>query len=188
MLRAGLEAFSAKGFHGASMRTIAAEADTTLSNLYNYFPSKAYLLSQVLTDTATDLQELLESRLAETGDAAAAQLDALVAGYVDFIVRSPKASIVAISEIRYVEGEQRSEVTAIRDSTETLFRDVVERGRVSGEFATPFAKEAARAVVSLCSSLSNWYRNDGPLGRDDIVERYSSFARGLVGAGSADPR
>lgn len=34
VLQAGLAAFSSKGFNGASMRDIANEADTSLSNLY----------------------------------------------------------------------------------------------------------------------------------------------------------
>lgn len=182
MLGAGLEALSANGFHGASMRAIATAANTSLSNLYNYFPSKSYLLAQILMDTATELLERLR-RAAEAADGQPAeQLDALVAAYVDFIVDRPQASVVGISEIRYVEGDQRDEVTEVRDRIEDLFREVIGRGSRADEFATPYPREAARAVTSLCSSLSTWYRSDGRLGRDEIVARYAAFARGVVGA------
>lgn len=185
VLEAGLEALSGSGFHGASMRLIATAADTSLSNLYNYFPSKAHLLAEILMTTATDLHDrLADARTSATGGPSR-ELDALVGAYVDFIVDQPRASVVGISEIRYLEGVQRDEVTAVRDSTEQLFREVIARGTEVGEFATPFPREAARAVVSLCSSLSVWYRSDGELDRDAIAQRYASFARGLVGAGVA---
>lgn len=182
VLGAGLEALSENGFHGASMRAIATAANTSLSNLYNYFPSKSYLLAQILMDTATELLERLHGAVGTADGQPVEQLDALVAAYVDFIVDRPQASVVGISEIRYVEGDQREEVTEIRDRIEELFRTVVDRGSETGGFATEYPRDAARAVTSLCASLSTWYRNDGRLGRDEIVARYAAFARGVVGA------
>jgi AcrR family transcriptional regulator len=181
VLAAGLEAFSAKGFNGASMRDIASAASTSLSNLYNYFPSKSYLLAQLLLDTGSDLYARLDKALTQAQPDPSSQLAALVAAYVDFIVERPQASIIGISEIRYLEGDQREDVTGVRDATEDLFGDVIRRGCASGAFATPYPKEAARAVVSLCAALSGWYRPEGALGRDDIVARYVEFSHGIVG-------
>lgn len=175
--------FSAKGFNGASMRDIATEAGTSLSNLYNYFPSKGYLLAQVLLDTGTELFERLRTAVEAAGDDAAEQLAAAVGAYVGFITDRPQASIVGISEIRYLDGPAREDVTAVRDRTEKIFRDILEQGVGQGRFGTGFPRDAARAIVTMCAGMSNWYRPDGPLGREGLTARYVDFAVGIAHGG-----
>lgn len=185
VVQAGLTVFSTKGFNGASMRDIATEAKTSLSNLYNYFPSKSYLLAQVLLDTGTELFERLQAAVAAVdegaGDDAAQQLAAAVDAYVGFIVDRTQASIVGISEIRYLEGPARVEVTAVRDQTEDLFRGILSRGAEQGRFKTAYPRDAARAIVTMCAGMSNWYRPEGPLGRAELTARYVEFGLGIAG-------
>jgi TetR/AcrR family transcriptional regulator, cholesterol catabolism regulator len=182
VLQAGLVAFSAKGFNGASMRDIANEANTSLSNLYNYFPSKTYLLAQLLLDTGTDLYERLRQSVSSVDGGPVKRLAAAVEAYVGFIVDRPQASIVGISEIRYLEGPSRSEVTAVRDRTEDLFRAILFEGAASGDFATGYPRDAARAIVTMCSAMSNWYRPEGPLGHAELAARYVEFSLGIARA------
>jgi AcrR family transcriptional regulator len=181
VLQAGLAAFSTKGFNGASMRDIANEAGTSLSNLYNYFPSKTFLLAQLLLDTGTDLYDRLEAAVAGAEPQPAAQLAAAVTGYIGFIVDRPQASIVGISEIRYLEGPSRTEVTEVRDRTEQLFRRILAAGTAAGTFSTPYPADAARAIVTMCSAVSNWYRPDGRLGQEELAQRYVEFSLGIAG-------
>lgn len=182
MLQAGLAAFSTKGFNGASMRDIATEAGTSLSNLYNYFPSKTFLLAQLLLDTGTDLYDRLEAAVAQAELQPAAQLAAAATSYIGFIVDRPQASIVGISEIRYLQGPSRTEVTEVRDRTEQLFRRILAAGNAAGTFSTPYPADAARAIVTMCSAVSNWYRPDGRLGQEELATRYVEFSLGIAGA------
>lgn len=48
IIRAARKEMLAKGFKGASLRSIAAKAGVSLSNIYNYFRSKDDILSEVL--------------------------------------------------------------------------------------------------------------------------------------------
>lgn len=48
--------FLEKGFEHASIRTIAAKAQTSKSNLYNYFPDKDALFSAVLASAVDQIQ------------------------------------------------------------------------------------------------------------------------------------
>lgn len=181
VVSAGLEVFSRQGFHGTSMRDIASAAGTSLSNIYNYVPSKTDLLAEVLHETASDLLARLEHSVAAAGQSPASRLEALVRSYVDFIVDGPAASFVGISEIRYLAGEQRSAVVAVRDQVERLFTDTVTAGCAAGEFGTGYPRDAARAVIGLCTALSGWYQPGGDLDRVDLADRYAGFALGLVG-------
>ena len=182
VVQAGLAAFSANGFNGASMREIAAEAQTSLSNLYNYFPSKTYLLAQILLDTGTDLRERLYAAVEAATDSPTERLIAAVEAYVGFIVDRPLASVIGISEIRYLGGPARTEVTEVRGGTDELFRRILREGSEAGEFRTEFPREAARAIVTMCAAMSTWYRPDGAFGREELSRRYIQFSLGIAQA------
>lgn len=55
MLLAARDAFAARGYSGASMRTIAADAGVTAMALYHYAPSKAALFERVWGDSVEAL-------------------------------------------------------------------------------------------------------------------------------------
>lgn len=180
VIDAALQVFAERGFHGASMRGIAGVARTSQSNLYNYFDSKDGLLAYVLETTAREIAETLEAAAALAGPDSSAQLAAAVGAYVRFVIEKPRASTVGITEFRYLAGSDREAVLAERDRTEAVFRQIVEHGMASGDFAVLDAGFATRAVVTLCNSMSAWYRPGGRLTPDDVIARQADLALGLV--------
>lgn len=52
--------FLNKGFKGASMRTIANKANTTLGNIYNYFENKEAILEAVMGHVPEAIEEMME--------------------------------------------------------------------------------------------------------------------------------
>lgn len=54
--------FLKKGYRGTTTREIAREADVTLSNLYNYFPSKDDLFRKLLKPATDALETMLDER------------------------------------------------------------------------------------------------------------------------------
>lgn len=54
------EEFLVKGFEKASIRTITSKAQTSKSNLYNYFKDKDYLFRAVLEPTVSEIETGLE--------------------------------------------------------------------------------------------------------------------------------
>lgn len=179
---AALEVLSAKGFHGASTREIATAAGTSLSNLYNYFGSKSAILEFVLEDTARTLADALEEAVLDAGESPTARLELAVRAYVDFIVAKPRASVVGITEFRYLEGEYRAEVVAQRDRTESVFRSAIADGAAAGSFDVRNIGSAMRGVVTLCNSMSTWYRPDGGLSPAELADMQVDLVFGLVRA------
>ncbi|NMI01399.1 TetR/AcrR family transcriptional regulator [Pseudonocardia acidicola] len=182
ILNAALEAFGEKGFNGASMRDVARGAGTSLSNLYNYFPSKSHLLAEVLRRANDELYSRTRTAVEQAGDAAAARLRDAVRAYVGFVVDFQTAALVAISEIRYLDGDERERVVAARDSTQAIFEQIVAAGAGNGEFRTPYPADAARSIVSMCSAVSTWYRPGGRLSRGQLAEQHARYALALVEA------
>ena len=55
--------FLLHGYEGASMRVIAKKANTTLGNIYHYFPNKEAILSAILEEPLQGMHELVEGHL-----------------------------------------------------------------------------------------------------------------------------
>lgn len=182
VLNAALVAFAESGFHGTSMRTIAMHAGTSLSNLYNYYPSKAYLLAFVLENTAKMLADRLEDAVEASLPGAVARLSSAVSAYVQFIVDQPKSSLIGITEFRYLEGDLRSSVAKERDRTELLFKALVDDGVAEGTFIVDDPAMTRRTLVVLCNSMSTWYRADGRLSTEQLQQTQINLALGIVRA------
>lgn len=179
---AALECFAEKGFHGASMRLIATAANTSLSNLYNYYPSKSDLFFAVLKRANDKLLRRVEGTIASARATPTERLRAGVRAYVAFAVEDPQAATVALSEFRYLEGELWEQLRGERGKTQAHFLDIIEEGVATGEFATTRVHESARAILLLCATIANWYRPDGARSPEAIAEIQADFALLLVEA------
>lgn len=182
ILNAALNAFGAKGFNGASMRDVAKGAGTSLSNLYNYFPSKSQLLAEVLRHANDELYARIRRAVENAGDDASSRMREAVRAYVGFVVDHQVATVVATNEVRYLEHDDRQRLVAERDATQALFEDIVEQGIASGEFRTPYGQDAARAILSMIGAVASWYRPDGRLSRGQLAEQQARYALAMLEA------
>jgi AcrR family transcriptional regulator len=180
ILNGALRAFGEQGFNGASMRDIARLASTSLSNLYNYFPSKSHLLAVVLEQANSELYSRVVRALDGAGPDAAARLSEAVRAYIGFVVDHQLAMVVSATEIRYLDGPERTRLVAKRDATQELFEQVVTEGLDTGRFRTPYGADVARSILSLCAGVSFWYRVDGRLSRDQVAEQHVRYALAMV--------
>ena len=68
IVEAAIEEFAEKGYARGSLRRIAEEADTKMSNIYNYFRSKEDLFGYLVGDFYVEVQTLFAG-LVRAGDA-----------------------------------------------------------------------------------------------------------------------
>ncbi|MEV0088719.1 TetR/AcrR family transcriptional regulator [Saccharopolyspora sp. NPDC050642] len=182
ILNAAIQAFGTKGFNGASMRDVAKGADTSLSNLYNYFPSKSKLLAAALRHANLELQNRVLDAIDLAGDDAPSRLREAVRAHVGFVVDHQVATLVATNEVRYLAPEDRAALVTDRDATQAAFERIVAQGAAEGSFRTPYANDAARAILSTVAAIASWYRTDGPLSRGQLAEQYARYALALLEA------
>ncbi|MCP9493660.1 MAG: TetR/AcrR family transcriptional regulator [Pyrinomonadaceae bacterium MAG19_C2-C3] len=62
---AAKELFITRGFHATSMRDIAARADTSLGNLYNYYRTKEGILESIIARYQTTIDARLQEMFAD---------------------------------------------------------------------------------------------------------------------------
>ncbi|MDL5159907.1 TetR family transcriptional regulator [Actinomycetospora termitidis] len=182
ILNAALDAFGTAGFHGASMRDVAKRAGTSLSNLYNYVPSKSRLLAEVLRRANDELAARLRAAVDDAGDDAVSRLREAVRAYIRFIVEHQVAMVVSTNEVRYLTGADRASLVAERDATQAVFEGIVAQGVAEGAFRTPYPDDAARTVLTALGAVAGWYRPDGRLSRGQLAEQQARYALALLEA------
>ncbi|GGO71436.1 TetR/AcrR family transcriptional regulator [Nocardioides deserti] len=182
VLDAALERFAEQGYHGTSIRDLAAEAGLSVPGVYHHYRSKQEILLALMMAVMDELLERSAAALADAPDDPSAQFDALVESLLRFHMFRRRQAFVGSSEIRSLVPENRQRYVERRDEQQRMLDRVVVAGTASGVFGTPYPEDAARAVASLCVGVASWYREDGPLTPDELVARHLVLARGLVQA------
>lgn len=180
IIDAAREEFAEQGYGAASIRNIAQRAELSLSALYYYYASKQELLAAILDADCAAYFEACDKALASAGESATEQLCALVEGTVRFRSEHPAKSSVLLTEARSLSEEHTAlhRQTAARASGR--FRDIIEAGISSGEFATRQPEDARRAIIAMCNAVSQWFDPSGPDSVDEVVSRYRALAMLLV--------
>lgn len=171
-----------KGYDGASIREIASRAGLSVPGLYHHYPSKQALLVGLTNAVMRELLDRSHAAVAEAGPTPGERFDAVIESLLRFHMYRREQAFVASRETRSMEPESRKAYIALRDEQQEMLDDIVREGVAAGLFRTPFPEDASRAVVTMCVAVSTWYREDGPLSPDELVERYLAIARSTVGA------
>lgn len=180
ILDAAVTLFTRVGYHGASMRDIAGEADVTVASIYYHFKSKQEILQQIMVGILTEVIAETRASILAAENRPAAQLDALVRCWVLFHIRRQAEATIGASEIRSLDEEGLTRIVALRDEQENIFRSVVNRGVDEKAFHTPFPNEASRAIISMSRSIVGWYHLGGPISPQDLAAEYSELALSMV--------
>lgn len=180
VLEAALGRFAEQGYHGTSIRDLAADAGLSVPGVYHHYRSKQEILLALMMAVMDELLERSAAALASAPEDPSARFDALVESLLRFHMVRRRQAFVGSSEIRSLAPENRRRYVARRDEQQRMLDRVVGEGAADGVFRTPYPEDAARAVASLCVGVASWYRDDGPLTPDELVRRHLELARGLV--------
>ena len=181
LLAGALECFMEHGYHGTTIRQVAARTGLSVPGLYHHYPSKHALLVALASSAMADLWTRSQQALAEAGPSVSDQFDFLVECLVLFHARRRGLAFIAFSEIRSLDEQARAEHIAARDRQQRLMDTVVSRGVDEGIFHTPYPWEASTAVITMCTGVAQWFRPEGKLSAEDLAVRYRVLAAGTVG-------
>ena len=184
LIAAAVEVMAVHGYHGSSVRDIAAAAGTSPAVLYHHFSSKHALLATILDRGMDVLIAATEEALDAAGHDPADRLSSIVGAHVRIHLSSQRESLLGNSELRSLEPAARALIVAKRDVQQRIFDRVVRDGVRRGVFRTAFPGEAARVITSACTAVAAWYRPGGPLSGAAIVDRYRAIALDTVGHSS----
>ncbi len=181
VLAAALACFVEHGYHGTTIRQVAARAGLSVPGIYHHYSSKHALLEAIAQRAMADLFQRSEAALAEAGPGVEERFRLLIECLVLFHAHRSEQAFIAASEIRSLRDDARAAHIAARDRQQRLLTEVVNDGVAAGVFSTPFPAEAARAVITMCTGVAQWYRSAGALSPEELAARYVVIARGSMG-------
>jgi AcrR family transcriptional regulator len=182
ILKAAIAVMAEHGYHGTSVRDIAERAELSPAAIYYHFTSKQDVLATIMERGIERLLMRTRTALAEAGEAPQDRLCAIVEVQVLFHLESQGATLLGTSELRALDEPLRGKHKAKRLQQQRLFDQVVGEGVAQGAFTTALPREAARAIVVMCTGVASWFSPRGKLSRDQVVQRYQRLALDMVGA------
>lgn len=177
-----LDAFVELGYHGASIRDVAQRAGLSVAGVYHHQPSKQHLLVELLDLTMEDLLHRCRTARAE-GDGPVERFIKLVECLALYHTHRRELGFLGASEMRSVEQPHRDRIAATRRTVQHMVDDEALEGSRRGLMGTPLPREAARAVVTMCTALPQWWSPGGGRSSPEVVARqYVDFGLDLVRA------
>lgn len=178
---AALTLFAERGYHGTSMKDIAAALKLRAPSLYNHVSAKQELLADVMVETMETLTKTVRSAIA-TSDDTTEQLRRATEAHVRYHARHRREVRIGNNEIAALEEPTRAKVRKLRHDYSRMFVALVQRGVEEGVFETRSPLLSAYAILQMGIGVSMWFNPQGELSEDDVVFQYGDIALGVVRA------
>ncbi|MBN9107410.1 MAG: TetR family transcriptional regulator [Pseudonocardia sp.] len=179
VLDAARAEFLAVGYHGATMRRIAARCGLSVSGLYHHYAGKQQILLALVEVTMADLGRRSDAARAEGRDPVD-RFCLLVENLALYHSHRAELAFVGNTEMRSFTEANRRRVAGLRTRQQRMVDTEVDAAVAAGAFRPDHPHEASRAVVTMCTALTDWYRPGGPSTPEQIARRYVGFALDML--------
>jgi len=180
LLSAAVQTFVTHGYHGTTTRTLAASAGMSVPGLYHHFASKQAIIVAIMDYAMDDLWRRSIAAQAEAGPDFEQQLALHIECLALFHAYRKELAFLAATELRSLEPEARSRHIAARDRQERMLVEVLRAGVDQRVFRTTDPHQVARALITMCTGISQWFDAAGPLSASAIAKDYVDYARRIV--------
>lgn len=174
VVRAAGRLFAERGYHGTSMRDLGKELGLLGSSLYAHVDGKQELLVEVVERGAALFQASADAAGTVLGPAD--RLKALMAGHIEVVLENRDEVRTFLHEAHALDRDHRMRIIAARDRYEQAFRDALSAGVEDGSLRADVDPVIDGIfILSVLNALDRWYREDGRLTHDEIVDRLNQF-------------
>lgn len=175
--------FRTKSYEAATLRELAKQSGIKGGSIYYHFSSKQEILYNVMDYTLTELTFRLREVEKNEMDVVK-KLQKAIETHIVYHISNLNMTYVTDSEIRSLTNENYKDILKKRKRYENLFIKILDEGIKTGQFDIKDSKRTTYAILQMCTGVSYWYKEEGPLGVEAVVEMYSKFVYGgLLGLG-----
>lgn len=161
------------------MRDIAAAAELSPANLYNYFEGKHEILF-FCQDSSLNRMIAALDKARRTKGSAAARLRFVITSHLRCLLDEIEGSAAHLL-INALPPRQQRYLVAKRDRYELGLRNLIASGMRAGEFVPGETALMARAILGALNWSVQWFRPDGEMKAEEIAEKLGDYlVRGLL--------
>lgn len=180
VLAAAIDSFVETGYHGATMRSIAARAGMSVPGVYHHYRDKQDLLVRALDLTMDELHQRVRAARLD-GANGRERVTRVVEALALFHTHRRELAFIGASEMRSLDPAERDRITFSRNEIQYLLDADIDAALTEAHRPTAHARDAGRAIATMCTALPQWFRLDGPSSPEQIATAYADFALGLLG-------
>lgn len=182
ILHAALKLFAERGFSGASIRDVAAASGVQHATLYSHFPSKEHVLAELARIGHEEHLRTVRAALLDCQPDPRHQLAAYVKAHVGMHTKYPMLAVVANSELHMLSQKLGGPTFEIRKHSESLLRDIVQRGIDRGVFRVKNLWLAVAAIGGMGLRVAYWFTGDAEATAQETADTYAEFALRILNA------
>lgn len=179
--------FAARGYHGASMDEIAAQADVTKPLVYAYFGSKEELYVAYIERAGGELLARMR-RAADPEAPAGERLQAGIVEFLRFVDERRDGWQVLYSEASARGGPLAEEVASLRTAIAAMIKQLLMQGDPRSDAAGQSAlvlDGVAHAFVGAGESLANWWLAHPELPAERAADLLVAVGRASLAQGTS---
>ncbi|GAA3960374.1 TetR/AcrR family transcriptional regulator [Gordonia caeni] len=181
LLRAAVEAFAERGFHGTTTRDLAAAAGMSPAAVYVHYPSKEDLLYQLSLAGHRKTLALIDEH-DDSGAAPATRLHRLIRAFALHHAADHTTARIVNYELSSLAPEHLAEIRTLRREITRRVRAVIDDGVAAGAFATADPRAVTLAILSMNIDIARWYVDGGSMKPDSLADSYADLALRMVEA------
>ncbi len=154
IIEATLKLSNKQGFHATSLRDLAQASGLSMGGLYSYFDNKTTLLSMILGEVSTTVNEVLGAAPEEIAADPPAHLKWLIETHIRLTEAMQPWFVFAYMEAKSFPLAERRMAVDSEAATEEIFARVLRQGVAGGDFAVANVELTASLIKPL---LQDWY-------------------------------
>ena len=182
ILETATRLFYEGGYRATSMESIADELNATKPFIYYHFKNKYDILEEIAIRVIRMANEALTRGTEEGGDDPVATLRAMARNYARLVIDEQRIIAVFWREESNFTEDTRQKILEEQQRFSTTLANVLTHGKERGLFTVEHPRLTALSIMNLITFLYTWYRADGVLKPDDVVEHFTRMTLRLVKA------
>ncbi|MDR0476820.1 MAG: TetR/AcrR family transcriptional regulator [Desulfobulbaceae bacterium] len=184
---AGVDLIYRHGFEAMNLRDLARAAGFKgPGSLYNYFGSKQELLFRIMCEVMEDILAELEQNI-DPVQGAAPRMLAFVAFHIRWHTARRKETLISHTEMRSLPPERYQYYVGLRKKYEQFVMQLIVAGCKSGDFSVLDVPIFAQSILSMLTSVCNWYHLDGRVSQNHLIVIHQQMVLAMLRAGAIVP-
>ncbi|PWK76853.1 TetR/AcrR family transcriptional regulator [Aminobacter sp. AP02] len=182
IIEATLKLSNKQGFHATSLRDLAQASGLSMGGLYSYFDNKTTLLSMILGEVTTTVNEVLGAAADEIRKDPPDHLKWLIETHIRLTEAMQPWFVFAYMEAKSFPAHERRMAVDSEAATEEIFAAVLRQGVANGTFAIADIELTASLIKPL---LQDWYVKRAKYRKrgttiEQYIEAVSAFVEAAV--------
>ncbi|WP_107656393.1 TetR/AcrR family transcriptional regulator [Nocardia suismassiliense] len=179
IVRAAVELFAEKGFHGTGVAEIGDRADVQRGALYYHIGSKEELLWQILHDYI-QLMLVDAERITASADDPITKLRKLIHSHVGLIIDHRREVAIQLRDVTALSGERGAQLQELRDRVQHCWQRTIDAGHAASLLRTD-DHVVTNSVLGMLNMVTFWYRPHGEHSPAEIADILATtFLDGVV--------